>query len=261
MIIFFIGIIGIGVMLLLFMVKQAFENNIVNNTLYFADFPESFGEVKIFFISDIHRRSISNSLLQKVEVKPDLVVIGGDLTEKGVPMDRVMKNISLLKQLGPVYFVWGNNDYEVDYHELDAMLLESGVKILDNTAARFESSSGDALMLMGIDDLVKGRPHLDFALQDAQGIGFKILVSHNPKISESIKPSHQIRLVLSGHTHGGQIRFFGFGPYKKGGIERTESHTLLVSNGFGTTGVPLRLGAKPEAHFIRIRKQSPNKKD
>jgi uncharacterized protein len=245
-------VIMIGIVI--YMVKEAFRNHVVLNELRFPDFPETFGEVTIFFISDIHKRKISHSLIQSIEDKIDIVVIGGDLTEKGVPFDRVRDNIQILKKLGPVYFVWGNNDYEVDYHELDVLLLSNGVKILDNTAVEFESLEGEKLVLLGIDDINKKRDRLDYAISDAGEEGFRILVAHNPLITSHIRADQNIRLVLSGHTHGGQIRFLGFGPYEKGKVKRLDNTTILISNGYGTTAIPMRLGARAETHIIKIQR-------
>jgi len=252
-IITFIFLLGIG--LILYMLKEAFENRVVQNEISFPDFPESFGEVKIFFISDIHKRTISEQIIQEVKgMKPDIVVIGGDLLEKGVPLERVRQNILQLKTLGPVYFVWGNNDYEVEYRKLDAILLDLNVKILDNTAVTFESEGGDRLILLGVDDVNRKRDDLELALKDIETEGFKILVSHNPKIVGKISIEHNIRLVLSGHTHGGQIHILGYSPYEKGRLKKLKQTSLLISNGYGTTALPFRLGAKSETHLIKIRK-------
>jgi predicted MPP superfamily phosphohydrolase len=240
--------------LLFWMVKQAFLNKVVKQELWFTDFPASFGKVSIFFISDIHRRIVSEKIISEVKGQVDMVVIGGDLTEKGVPMDRVKKNIERLRSLGPAYFVWGNNDYEADFHELDVILFENGIKILDNTAAVFESEEGDKLSLLGVDDLSQNRDRIDLALMDAEKNSFKILACHYPKIMEKINPEYGISLVLSGHTHGGQIRLFGFGLYERGKIKKYHKTTLLISNGYGTTTIPLRLGAPAECHLLTIRK-------
>jgi predicted MPP superfamily phosphohydrolase len=231
---------------------QAKQENVLEQTLAFPEFPTSFGDVTIFFISDIHKRKISSSFIESFEKKVDMVVIGGDLTEKGVPFSRVSKNIQQLKKLGVVFFVWGNNDYEVDYHELDSLLLHHGVKILDNTCFRFESESGDMLEILGIDDLIHERDRLDLALGDADKDSFKVLVSHDPGIVHKFSKEEKISFVMSGHTHGGQIRIFGYGPHEKGAITHLPHTTLLVSNGYGTTLVPLRLGAPPETHLITI---------
>lgn len=253
---FFIGLcVCIGIGLLLYMYKEAHADRVLVQELSFSNFPESFGQVNIFFISDIHKRLISDRLLEQITGKVDLVLIGGDLLERGVPIERIEKNIQKLRKLGLVYFVWGNNDYEIDTHVLDAVLLKNGVKILDNTAVSFESATGDRFLLLGVDDITNKRDRLDLALYDAGDNGFKVLVSHNPNIMTKITEEAQISLVLSGHTHGGQIRLFGFGPYEKGSITKHGKTTLLISNGYGTTLLPLRLGAKAETHLITLKNE------
>ncbi|MEH6994446.1 metallophosphoesterase [Neobacillus drentensis] len=244
-----------GAGLILYMVKEAFLNHVVHHEMTFEDFPRSFGSVSIFFISDIHKRLISDDIITAVIGKTDIVVIGGDLMEKKVPFEKVRKNLEKLKLLGPVYFVWGNNDYETDFRKLDAILLDYGVKVLDNTAAIFESANGDKLSLLGVDALNQERDRLDLALLDAEDNSFKILASHYPDITDKIMPEHKISLVLSGHTHGGQIHILGYSPYKKGEVEKLENTTLLISNGYGTTGVPLRLGAPAQCHLITLKNE------
>jgi predicted MPP superfamily phosphohydrolase len=244
-----------GAGLILYMIKEAFLNQVVHHEMTFKDFPSSFGSVTIFFISDIHKRLISDDIITAAIEKTDIVVIGGDLMEQKVPFEKVRKNLEKLKQLGPVYFVWGNNDYETDFRKLDAILLDYGVKVLDNTAAIFESANGDKLSLLGVDALNQERDRLDLALLDAEDNSFKILASHYPDITDKIMPEHKISLVLSGHTHGGQIHILGYSPYKKGEVEKLENTTLLISNGYGTTGVPLRLGAPAQCHLITIKNE------
>ncbi|PLT28307.1 metallophosphoesterase [Peribacillus deserti] len=241
-----------GLLLLLYMWRQAFLDQVIESSLHFEDFPASFGKVTIFFISDIHKRSISDEIINKVKGRADIVVLGGDLTEGKVPFSRIESNLIKLKEIGPVYFVWGNNDYETDYHLLDATLLKYGVKILDNTSVLFESEAGEKISLLGIDFMDGERDRLDLAIQDAHEDSFRILVSHTPAILGQIEPDSNISLLLSGHTHGGQIRFLGVGRYKKGRIAKKNNTTYLVSNGYGTSLLPLRLGAKPETHLITL---------
>lgn len=240
-----------GIALVFYMYHQAKQENIVEQTLAFPEFPSSFGKVRIFFISDIHRRKIDPDFIKRIN-NIDLVVIGGDLTEKKVPFSQVVENIKQLKKIGIVFYVWGNNDYEVEHHELDSLLLHHGVKILDNKSYLFESDAGDKFEIVGVDDLVHERDHLNVALEGTSKDSFKILVSHEPEIVEKFTEKEGISLVLSGHTHGGQIRIFGIGPHEKGRITQLPYTTLLVSNGFGTSLVPLRLGAPPETHILTI---------
>ncbi|MCK1991350.1 metallophosphoesterase [Peribacillus muralis] len=250
----FIFIIVVLFVLVFYMWRTAMQDRLIFQHLYFNNFPEGFGDMRIFFISDIHRRIISDRLIEGALGKVDLVIIGGDLREGGVPLLRVEKNLLKLKELGPLYFVWGNNDYEGDFHELDATLLKHGVKILDNTAVSFESQNGKQIALLGIDDITEERDRLDLALSDCGNEPFRVLVSHNPLVKEQLMPEHRISLVLSGHTHGGQIRLFGFGPYQIGGIRREGNCLYVTSNGYGTSAVPLRLEARPETHLFTLKR-------
>lgn len=247
-------LLSIAAILLLYMLKEAFANRVCYHDFHFTELPGSFGEISIFFISDIHRRKISKRILTEVMGKADAVIIGGDLTEKKVPMERVRKNLEDLKKIAPVYFVWGNNDYEVNHQLLNNLFAEVGVKVLLNKVDSWESTKeGDYLHLIGIDDIVQGHAQLDIALEQIEKRGFRILLSHNPEIMDVLRPEHEIHLVLSGHTHGGQIRIFGFGPYEKGGIKKIGQTILFISNGYGTTALPLRLGARAETHLISIK--------
>ncbi|QOR65298.1 metallophosphoesterase [Cytobacillus suaedae] len=240
--------------LLLYMWIEANKNIVKEQVLLFNDFPQDLEKLTIFFISDIHRRKVSEKLINKVVGKADIVIIGGDLAEKGVSFERISENIDSLKAIGPTYFVWGNNDYETDFHRLDSLLLEKGVKILDNTAVNFESRSGEKISLLGVDDMSEERDRLELALLDAGDSSFKILACHNPRIVKKIKKDYNIQLVLTGHTHGGQIRILNFGYYEKGKLSDNGVYKLLISNGYGTTGVPLRLGAEPETHLMTLKR-------
>jgi uncharacterized protein len=253
MIITIVIIFIVGGCLLLYMLREAFLNNVMEHELRFSDFPKTYGSISIFFISDVHRRKISDKVINAVKGKADMVVIGGDLTEKGVPLEKVRSNLMNLKQIGPVYFVWGNNDYEADYHELDAIFIELGIKVLANTAVTFESEQGEKFCLLGVDDFNQDRDRLDLALFDAEEKAFKILASHYPNITDKILAEHEIRLVLSGHTHGGQIHILGYSPHERGKLKKLVNTVLLISNGYGTTAMPLRLGAPAECHLITLK--------
>lgn len=161
-------LICIGIIFLLVMYKEAMRNTVLEHTLEFKEFPQSFQQMNMFFISDIHRRVVSDSLIERIKGKVDLVIIGGDLAEKGVPLSKISANIQKLRAIAPVYFVWGNNDYEIEYHELDALLLENNVKVLDNTRVVFESELGEKICLLGVDDVGLERDRLDLALADCK---------------------------------------------------------------------------------------------
>lgn len=231
---------------------EAHRNTLNKINLHLRGLPDSFSGTKVFFISDIHKRLISQALLAEVkELQPDLVIIGGDICERGVSLSKIKSNIQLLVEIGPTYFVWGNNDYEVDYRKLDILLRDNHVNVLDNTATSFETES-DTLVLIGVDDTSIGRARLDLAIKDAAK-GFRILVSHNPDIIDQVEPQHNIQLILSGHTHGGQIRLFGWGLREKGGLKNRKGIPIFISNGYGTTTLPLRLGAPSETNLFTLK--------
>lgn len=247
-------ILTIGCMLSLYMIKEAFANRIIEHEFVFPDLPAGFDRLRIFFISDIHRRVISPKLMANMKAKPDIVIIGGDLAEKGVPIKRVEKNLQTLKTLAPVYFVWGNNDYELNRQQFIYVLQQCNIKILANTASKIHSPFGEKLAFIGVEDMLLGREQLDLALASAVGADFNILVCHNPRIVHHVLLEQSIRLILCGHTHGGQIHIFGYSPYEKGSVKSVGNTTVLISNGYGTTALPLRLGAKSETHMIELRR-------
>jgi len=124
---------------------------------------------------------------------------------------------------------------------------------LENSAVMLQSRDGEKLALIGVEDMSKRRAKLEKALQGVDENAFRILASHNPKIVGRLRPEHRISLVISGHTHGGQIRLFSFGLYEKGGLKSVNGTAVYVSNGYGTTTIPLRLGAPAETNLITIR--------
>jgi uncharacterized protein len=243
-----------GAVLLLFMYYEAHRNEVKTHLFTFSDFPGE-GELTIFFISDIHKRKLDSDLIAGISKKADIAVIGGDLTEKAVPLSRVEENLDILKEIGSVYFIWGNNDYEVNIEELRKLLKKKGVHELVNGSVTY-TIDGGVINLIGVDDASTERDQLPEALLKTDPSGFNILLSHDPRLVKQVRKEDGINLMLSGHTHGGQIRILGWGLYKKGRTEELPQTTLLVSNGYGTTALPLRLGAPAETHLITIKRSS-----
>ncbi|MBY6035663.1 metallophosphoesterase [Fictibacillus nanhaiensis] len=250
MILFLLGISGF--LFLLYMYIEAHRNRVRFQSVKVDKLPSSFNHFKIFFISDIHKRTIQEEIIEKIG-KADIVLIGGDLVEKGVKMNRVQNNLKMLSKIGPVYFVWGNNDYDVDIDELQKVLMEEGTLILDNSFITLIKGDG-AVDFVGVNDTSLRKDRLQDAVAQCTS-SCRILISHNPVIINKIKKEHGICLVLSGHTHGGQIRLGPFGIAKKGGWYDYKSYQLLISNGFGATHLPLRLGAPCESHLITLSKK------
>ncbi|AJD91328.1 hypothetical protein JMA_20110 [Jeotgalibacillus malaysiensis] len=232
----------------LWMLKRAYENNLVTHKVHINN-DSIHRPLTILFISDIHRRKIPEQWFRSLP-DADLVLIGGDMTEKGVSYDRVKANAALLAEAGNAYFVFGNNDEEVDKNRLSGILKGAGITVLENESVVLD----DHYALSGIGDINYRKDDLNAAFKEV-GNRNVILLSHDPRVARKLagaERSDQIRLILSGHTHGGQIRIFGFGPYEKGQLIKKDHYTQLISNGYGTTVIPMRLGAKSEVHLLKI---------
>lgn len=231
------------------MLYLAFQVNIKKHTLMIKEMKD--GErLRLFFISDIHRRKIPEKLIDSLLGEVDIVVIGGDLTEKGVPITRTAHNLQLLSKLGTVYYVYGNNDREVGEAILNTTLKENNILILNNESVPI--ADNPAIHLIGMNDGFSGKVNFNEAFKNISEDELVIFVSHAPAYFNQAKQIAHPRLLLAGHLHGGQIRVGPFGLYEKGSYRLKETSAELISNGFGTTGVPFRLGAKSECHVITL---------
>lgn len=251
--IYFIGLVLVGIIVLTYMWIEAHLNRVVMKEIDMEDLPESFDSYRIFFISDTHNRFIANKVLEKIRNEVDIIIIGGDVMEKGVSFDKVRHNLQSLREIAPCYFVWGNNDYEEDPLKLEKLLKDENIVILRNRAINLYKDK-EGISLLGIDDLSTENASLEDAVKEATQ-KTKILISHNPDIKQDWPENSGIQLILSGHTHGGQIRLFGWGIREKGGIKQVKGTTVVISNGYGTTTLPLRLMAPAESHIFILKRK------
>ena len=236
---------------LLMSVKWAFENNVLLKEINNSELDG----LNIFFISDIHRRKINDTFISKIKQhKIDFVFIGGDLAEGKVPLERIDSNVKKLTQLAPTFFVMGNNDYELDFEELTNIFDKYGVMMLTNESVKLSWENSE-LCLIGLDELNHSREKLETVLtKEKVDTPYNILLCHNPIVLNYVVEQDPIDLILCGHTHGGQIRFGPIGLYKHGAWETFKNKLVLVSNGYGTTLLPMRFGAKAQTHIIKLKK-------
>lgn len=207
-----------------------------------------FSPFKLLFISDVHRRKLQRNLFSD---KVDLVIIGGDFVERGVQEEQIRQNLRILKELAPVYYVYGNNDREIGEDRLKDLFDEQGIIILDDES--IELFGIPELKLVGIDYFAFRQNSVAAAFEHVQKGDSVIFVCHTPFIFNRVKGRYPVSLLLAGHTHGGQIRLGPFGIFDRGSLSTSGDVTELVSNGFGTTTMPLRLGAQAEFHVLEIR--------
>ena len=112
------------------MVKEAHENIVRTHTVHAKGQEDEF---LLFFISDVHNRRISKAMIEQLEAV-EAVIIGGDFADRRVSLERIEQNIKVLKTLGPIYFVWGNNDREVGEERLLTLFAKYDVTVVNNEA-------------------------------------------------------------------------------------------------------------------------------
>ncbi|WP_028561328.1 metallophosphoesterase [Paenibacillus pinihumi] len=269
-----IGLLVLSAAGIVWMLLEAFRVRVKKEEVVFEKLPAAFDGLRLFFISDIHRRAIPERLIElcQNEGGADLVVIGGDIREQGVPLHRIRDNIRQLRRLGPVYAVYGNHDYDESIRPVDELLRQEQAVPLINESVVLNKGS-DQLVLCGVDDPITGREVLQGAFsflnshdKTSHDSPFTILVSHDPNLIDWLD-GLPVDLMLSGHTHGGQIALPLIGPlsrssivnkYCRGWFPAADSHSdtrtrLLVSCGFGTSRIPLRLLAPSETHLLILR--------
>jgi len=229
-----------------------------------ADWPAGLMPLRVLLVTDIHAgifmkpQILWRILHDLMELRPDLVVVGGDLVSghvsEAAPVLPALATLSRAP-LG-AWFCFGNHDYfGGDPEELRKNLAAVGIRTLTNDSTIIQHRGG-TFVLGGIDDPIMGKP-------DWQGVLAKhgpphLLMAHNPDHFYEAQ-ARGIPVILSGHTHGGQIRFPN-GPAiirqsrycLDEGLFAFGRSQLVVSRGLGSILLPLRWGADPEAVLIEI---------
>jgi hypothetical protein len=168
--------------------------------------------------------------------------------------------IGQLRARAGVFVAMGNHDYFGDGEPLISLLRRRGVRVLRNEGVLVERS-GARLWLAAIDDIWTRRDDLGAALRGRPEGATTILLAHDPKrFNEAADAGAE--LVLSGHTHGGQVGvpfLYRWANLAKltyeytVGLYRRGRSVLYVHPGLGTTGPPMRLGVAPEVSILVLR--------
>ena len=224
--------------------------------------PKSMAGLKIAQISDLHIAPLLGAdYVAKVVAEcnrqaPDVVVITGDLVDGSV--SQLWPQAELLGQLRApqgVFFITGNHEYYSGVEAWLAALTSLGIRVLRNEHVTLRDPHGGAFDLVGVDDLA-GRnmapghgPDLIAALAGRDPSRPSVLLAHQPRMIHQAA-AHHIDLMLSGHTHGGQIWPFGYivrlvQPYLSGWAQHGDTQ-IYVNRGTGYWGPPMRLGQRPE---------------
>lgn len=256
------------------------ELSVEEHTVRFTRLPKAFRGFRIAQISDIHTFEFTESFFLRTVVarinalKPDLVVLTGDFVTYGPlrwPRGEEHKRMALRHMpecasiLGGIrcplrYATLGNHDMMVGGRYICGDLADQGLPVLRNSAVPLERD-GQRLWLVGLgsacaQDSAPERAIPASALRDKEAI---IILAHEPDILPEIA-RYNADLMLSGHTHGGQVRFPFAAPaflpengkhYVEGWFRHGLTQ-LYVNRGLGTIGVPFRLNCPPEITLFSL---------
>jgi predicted MPP superfamily phosphohydrolase len=246
--------------------------------------------LRLAVISDLHVgclhvpvSRVAGIVDQVNALKPDLVLLLGDFVASRTrltydpPMRAWAAELGRLDARDGVFAVLGNHDWWHDPvtqeqragpTQVAQALILAGIPVLENRAVRITTADGP-LWLAGLGDQiaflprVKGLPHgiddLDGTMAQIEDDGAPaIMMMHEPDMFA--KTPARIALTLAGHTHGGQVRLFGWSPlvpsrygqaYSYGHV-RQDGRDMIVSGGLGTSIAPIRFGMPPEIVLVEL---------
>jgi predicted MPP superfamily phosphohydrolase len=223
------------------------------------DLPPALAGLRIGLLTDLHRsetvarEDIDRAVDLVLAERPDLIVLGGDYVTLGDEryLDSAATSVARLRAPAGVYAILGNHDGERDTIEA---LERRGIDLLRDTRRPLEIR-GERVDLIGIRYWTRRLGAIG-AIPRRPG-AFAILLAHDPRRLHEAA-ALQIPLVLSGHTHGGQIVLPGLGPIAArkypvvAGLGRERKTTIYVSRGVGTVYVPVRINCPPDVSILTL---------
>ena len=254
---------------------------ITNVTIESHDIPISFDGKRIVFVSDIHHgealsRERVMKLVQRInDLHPDIIILGGDYSSREekyiIPVFDELRN---LKSKYGIFGVMGNHDYFVNGDLTIKMMKRNGINLCDNKSY-WVKINRDSIKIGGVDDPSGNVQVLDSTIYDVHPKDFCILIAHQPNYVKTIQ-TNLVDLTLSGHTHGGQVTFFGlWAPilpsdnglwasltfskegqkYCYGLYQRNGTMQSYITSGIGTRSPHFRFFRRPEIAVLELKKK------
>lgn len=218
----------------------------------------------IAFVTDLHvgphfsEQNLEPLIKALEDLKPDFILFGGDFICESPRflrhLEQPLQKMTATAK-GGSWGVWGNHDLANIRQRVTPVLERCGVTMLTNESAHLV----DNLWVVGIDDALLGRPDVNRAFADVPADAQTIAMWHEPDLASRLVP-YNPKLVLSGHTHGGQIRVPGIGELAAptlgkrfvAGKYDIDGMPLYVSRGIGMYRPPLRINCRPELVVIHV---------
>lgn len=229
--------------------------------------------IPIVHFSDVHyNRAITKKKIMDIVneinlINPDIVVFTGDLVDKDMNLNKsdyefLTESLSNMQAKYGKYAVLGNHDYLVK-DEVLKIFNDSEFEYLENAYEIITSSGGDEILVSGIGNATYNLDDVDKTFDEVKDAGYKLVLMHEPDVSDDIINSYDVDLILGGHSHNGQIRLPLIGAlYTPEGAKkyydeyyRVNGIDIFVSSGIGVSNIDMRLFNKPSIHFYRINKR------
>ncbi|MBN8246741.1 MAG: metallophosphoesterase [Verrucomicrobia bacterium] len=268
------GVLGVGLTSYATLVEPQ-RTQVRRFTAPIRNLPPSLEGLRIVQVSDTHYGPfISLEYLRSVirqanALAADLIVLTGDYVHRTPAAIR--PGVGVLKELQArlgVVGVLGNHDHWEGAQAVRDAFAQAGIPLLDNRrrllnrdSLRSEADAGEVIGICGVGDLWEDQVRFDQALGGLPDSVPRILLAHNPDTAERIPGEFRVDLMLSGHTHGGQICFPGYGApvvpsaYGQryaGGWCAGPRCPVIVSRGVGMAILPVRFGVPPEIGEITL---------
>lgn len=243
-------------------------------TIKDTNLPSDFDGLKIVHFSDLHyNRALNITKLNKVvkeinNINPDIVVFTGDLIDKDsnltdndyIELSNILNNINA--KYGK-YAILGNHDIGEYKDSVIKTYINSNFTFLDNNHDIIYSKNNERIFIGGISPITNNTLDINKTL-NVENIDsdYKIILIHEPDITDDIVKNYQVNLILAGHSHNGQIRLPIIGaiytpPYAKKYYDeyyKIDNTNLYISSGIGVSTINYRLFNHPSINFYRLNK-------
>ena len=253
--------------------REPFQLDVTRLTIVSPRLPAGFDGLKIVQLSDLHLHHISRAYRTAIDVirreRPHLVVITGDLVDRPEQTSACLAFLSKVRAAAgvPVVVVPGNWDHRAfptkrsiaAWHK--RLQAETGIRVLANQNVVLHRHGG-RMWLVGTDDPYFGHADLDASFKGVPDTAFALVLTHAPEAFEELAQRPAARLVLAGHTHGGQVRlpFIGavhvpsrYGTRFARGLFKLGDTLFYVNAGMGMSHLPIRFLCRPELTVLTLK--------
>jgi len=225
--------------------------------------PDRAAGLRIAQLSDFHwdsfePRDLLETAVEEIDrAKPDAICLTGDfISDAPDAAEPVLQALARTNPSEGIFACMGNHDVWNARRSLPRIAQQYGVELLQNRGMHLTNG----LYIAGTDSCWLGKPNLKDALARCHTGQPAILLAHEPDVFRDHSKDPRIRLQLSGHTHGGQVRipFYGapklpiYGREFDAGLFRRENAHLYVNRGLGCIGINLRMFCPPELTLLTL---------